>query len=52
MFGPGLPALIITGDTDPALMRSMVARGIAVHHKPLQFDKLQSFILDATQTSS
>jgi len=33
-------------------MRSMVARGIAVHHKPLQFDKLQNFILDATQTST
>jgi len=52
IFGTELPALIITGDTDPALMRSMVARGIAVHHKPLQFDKLQSFILNATQTSS
>ncbi len=44
IFGDELPALLITGDTDPALIRSMADRGIAVRYKPLQFDALLSFI--------
>ncbi|MES2878233.1 MAG: PAS domain S-box protein [Pseudomonadota bacterium] len=48
-FGADLPALIITGDTDPTLIRSMVDRGISVHYKPLQIDVLQALIMDATE---
>jgi hypothetical protein len=47
-FGDTLPALIITGDTDPALIRAMAGRGIAVHYKPIQIDALQAAILQAT----
>ncbi len=46
-FGQNLPALIITGDTDPQLMRSMAAQGIAVEHKPLDFSALQRCIAKA-----
>lgn len=49
LFGDSLPALIITGDTDPALVRSMADRGIAVLYKPLQMDALQIFIRDAAE---
>lgn len=48
-FGADLPALIITGDTDPTLIRSMVDRGISVHYKPLQINVLQALIMDATE---
>lgn len=48
-FGAHLPAIILTGDTDPALIRSMAARGIAVHSKPLQMDRLQMAITQATE---
>ncbi|MFZ4535982.1 hypothetical protein [Propionivibrio sp.] len=48
-FGSDLPALLITGDTDPALIRSMADQGIAVHYKPLQIEALQAFIIQATE---
>ena len=41
VFGEKLPALLITGDTDPKLMRSMADRGIVVQHKPLEIEALQ-----------
>jgi CheY-like chemotaxis protein len=43
-FGDTLPALLITGDTDPKLMRSMASRGIVVQHKPLDIEALQACI--------
>ena len=51
-FGADLPAIIVTADTDPTIIRSMVDRGIAVHFKPLQIATLQAFILQATQRKS
>jgi PAS domain S-box-containing protein len=48
-FGQNLPALIITGDSDPQLMRSMAAQGIAVEHKPLDFKSLQLCIAKAVK---
>lgn len=51
-FGTELPAVIITGDTDPALIRSMTDRGIAVHFKPLRLSTLQSFIQQVTERRS
>ena len=41
-FGSAIPALLITGDTDPALLRSMTERGILVLHKPLELETLQA----------
>lgn len=47
-YGDRLPALLITGDTDPKLMRSMADRGIIVQHKPLEIDALQVCIAQLT----
>ena len=46
--GADLPALLITGDTDPSLLRSMVERGIVVLHKPLDLETLQAAIENLT----
>jgi PAS domain S-box-containing protein len=43
-FGADLPAIIITGDTDPTLIRAMNGRGIDVHYKPLDFENLLAAI--------
>jgi CheY-like chemotaxis protein len=48
VFGEDLPALLITGDTDPSMVRFMADQGITVQYKPLQFDRLQAFIASAT----
>lgn len=48
LFGNDLPALLITGDTDPMLIRSMADRGIIVQHKPLDIETLQACIAQAT----
>lgn len=44
LFGDDLPALLITGDTDPALLRSMTERGVMLLHKPLQMPALEACI--------
>ena len=41
-LGPDLPALLVTGDTDPQLLRSMASRNIIVMHKPVDLDALQA----------
>ncbi|HEX8961529.1 MAG TPA: PAS domain S-box protein [Rhodocyclaceae bacterium] len=46
-FGPGLPALVVTGDTDPSLFRRVEGEGIRVLHKPLRIEVLQDAIADA-----
>lgn len=48
-FGAQLPAIIITGDTDPTLIRSMTNRGIVLHFKPLHLDTLRAFVTQATE---
>jgi signal transduction histidine kinase/ActR/RegA family two-component response regulator len=48
-FGAHLPAIIITGDTNPTLIRSMTDRGIVLHFKPLHMDTLCAFITQATE---
>lgn len=45
-FGGNLPAIIITGDTDPALMRRIAEQGIGLQHKPLDLDALLAAIND------
>ncbi len=55
-FGTALPAIIISGDTDPLLLRRMNDRGIVVLHKPLDLEELQAYLEDlsypANATSS
>jgi two-component system, sensor histidine kinase len=49
LAGDSLPAILITGDTDPGLLRSMANRGIVVLHKPLDVDALLACITELTQ---
>jgi PAS domain S-box-containing protein len=51
-FGAELPAFLITGDTDAALIRSMDERGIQVIFKPLQIDTLLAAIQGAVSSPS
>lgn len=48
-FSATLPAFVITGDTDPAILASLATRDIAVHFKPLPIDVLQELIQQATE---
>ena len=43
-FGGDIPALIITGDTDPARLREAQASGHALMHKPVQPGKLRAYL--------
>lgn len=45
-FGSNLPAIIITGDTDPAVIRRMAEKGIGVQHKPLDFEALRAHLAE------
>jgi CheY-like chemotaxis protein len=47
-FGRPVPAVILTGDTDPELIRGMASKGVLVHHKPLTFSALQACIAELT----
>ena len=47
-FGSQLPALIITGDTDPEVIRRMARKRIVVLHKPVSLDVLRSRIAELT----
>lgn len=48
-FGDDLPVLLMTGDTDPKLIRSMADRGIIVQHKPVKFEVLQACFTELTK---
>jgi len=41
---PGLPALIITGDTSPQQLAELAASGLPVLHKPFRADKLKALL--------
>jgi PAS domain S-box-containing protein len=47
-FGDELPAFVITGDTDPALIAKMASKGIHVLHKPIDIDILRAQIAELT----
>lgn len=47
-MGEDLPAMIITGDTDPAVIAAMTGQGIVVLHKPLELEELQAYLEDLT----
>lgn len=46
--GADLPAILVTGDTDPRLLRSMADRGIVALHKPLDLEVLQTALSNLT----
>lgn len=48
-FDPALPAVLITGDTDPYLLRSMADRGVIVLHKPVSIETLHSCITSVAE---
>jgi hypothetical protein len=39
-FNKDIPALLLTGETDPVQIRKIGASGVAVLHKPLREDEL------------
>jgi CheY-like chemotaxis protein len=43
-FNADIPALLITGDTNPEQIRTIAASGLAVLHKPLREDELHDAI--------
>lgn len=47
-IGADLPALLITGDTDPQLIFSMTQRGVTVLYKPLDMQALQAHLENLT----
>ncbi len=49
LFADDLPAILITGDTDPAVVRSMADRGIALLYKPLDMEALQLAIAELVE---
>ncbi len=44
-----MPAILMTGDTDPAVIRSMADRGVVVLHKPVDLEMLQRCIDGLTE---
>jgi CheY-like chemotaxis protein len=48
LYGEDVPALIITGDTDPKLIRRMASKGVRVQYKPIRIDVLQACIEELT----
>lgn len=43
-FGAALPAVVVTGDTDPALSRSVARQAVRLAHKPLDVDGLRAVL--------
>lgn len=46
IFGDDIPAILLTGDTDPSLVRNMADRGIVVLHKPVELEDLEACLED------
>ena len=44
-FNQDVPAILITGDTSPQQLKTIAATGIAVMHKPLQSQTLQTMLI-------
>lgn len=45
IFGDGVPALLVTGDTAPAQLREAAASGLEVLHKPLNAQQLKRMLI-------
>ena len=44
-----LPVVLISGNTDPALINNMGDRHVAVYYKPIQIDALEAYVREATE---
>jgi CheY-like chemotaxis protein len=44
LFGADLPALVISGDTDPAMESRLAAQGVALRLKPLKWPEMETFL--------
>ena len=51
LFGQHVPALIITGDTEPEMIRSMAEHGIEIQYKPLNPADLLYFVAQVPHRS-
>ena len=51
-LGPAFPVILITGDTDPQLLRSMAELDIVVLHKSLNLDLLQATLQESTSEAA
>lgn len=47
-FDEKVPGLIVTGDADPQLMRSLAGNGILIRQKPPSIEMLRSCIANLT----
>lgn len=50
-FGPQLPAIIVTGDTAPDVLRNIAEKGIPVYCKPVPSDVLDGLIRQAVEVA-
>ena len=51
VFGEDLPAILITGDTDPKLIKLFAKHKIKVCYKPLKIDVLNNLISEVLESS-
>ena len=49
LWGKGIPALIVTGDSAPELLREAQSSGYAFMHKPVNSAKLRAFLRSASR---
>jgi CheY-like chemotaxis protein len=51
LLGEDLPAMLITGDTDPVRLREAMDSGVPLLHKPVAPDQLHEALVDAMAVS-
>lgn len=51
-LGAKFPMILVTGDTDPALLRDMADHGVVIFHKPLNLNALQACFQELTTEES
>lgn len=48
-FGADLPALVVSGDTDPGIESYLRDQGVALHLKPLRWAEMEGFLSSVSQ---
>lgn len=51
LFGADLPALLISGNTDPGLARQLAAQGVGLRRKPLKWSEMESYLVEVSRRS-
>ena len=46
LFGADLPALLISGNTDPGLAGQLAAQGVGLRLKPLKWSEMEMYLMD------